>query len=121
MPTPEASRGPDMQDEYDFSRATRANGPRFPDGSTITIDGATGYSIRLIPSNKVLSRSGTTRALWPTVVAAVDRGVPARCIVLDAHLADGSRYKVSVGRTLVEIAREGIGSPAQRVGSRVAS
>jgi hypothetical protein len=51
--------------EFDFSRATRAKGPRFPEGFEIRIDDATGYSLRLIPSNKVLARFTSTRDAWP--------------------------------------------------------
>jgi hypothetical protein len=99
-----------MLDEYDFTRAKRARGPRFQDGFGILIDGATGYSVRLIPSNKVLASAATVRELWPVVLAAIDRGYPPRCLVLDAHLGDGRRAKVSSGRTLVSLARAGIGA-----------
>ena len=75
------------QAEFDFSRATRAKRPRFPEGFEIRIDDATGYSLRLIPSNKVLARFTSTRDAWPVVLAEIERGIPARCLVLDARFA----------------------------------
>lgn len=106
--------------EFDFSRATRAKGPRFPEGFEIRLDDATGYSLRLIPSNKVVGRFTSTRDAWPVVVAEIERGVPARCLVLDAHFADGEREQVGSGRILEATARAGIG-PAARRTARAAS
>jgi hypothetical protein len=105
----------------DFSGFRRARGPRFPDGFGIRIDGATAYSIRLIPSGKVMARALTTEELWPVILEAIDRGVPARCIVLDAHLETGERYKVGAGRTLEATARGGIGRRGRRRPVRAAS
>jgi|ERR1035437_4589960 hypothetical protein len=79
------------------------------DGFGIVIDGAVGYSLRLIPSNKILGRFTSTREAWPAVLAAVERGMPAKCLVLDWHGADGRRGRVSSGRRLVMTARSGIG------------
>ena len=47
--------------EFDFRRATRAKAPRFPEGFETRIDDAKGYSLRLIPSNKILGRFTSTR------------------------------------------------------------
>jgi hypothetical protein len=113
--------GPEMRPEYDFSQAKQATGPRFPEGFGIAIDGATGYSVRLIPSNKVVGRAEATEDLWSVVLDAIDSGIPARCIVLDAHLEDGTRYKIGAGRLLEVTARAGIGSAARAERSRVAS
>ena len=107
--------------EFDFSRATRAKGPRFPEGFEIRIDDATGYSLRLIPSNKVLGRFTSTRDTWPAVIAEIERGIPARCLVLEAHFADGDREKVGAGRILEYTARAGIGQAATRPAARAAS
>ena len=120
MPTLD-DEGPEMRPEYDFSQARQATGPRFPEGFGIRIDGATAYSVRLIPSNKVLARADATPELWSVVLDAIDRGIPARCIVLDAHLEDGNRYKVGAGGTLEAIARAGVGTDAARTRSRAAS
>ena len=99
---------------YDFSQVKRANGPRFPEGFGIRIEGATGYSLPLIPSNKVIGRFTTTREAWPAVLAEIERGIPARCLVLDAHFADGDRDKVGSGRILEATARAGLGDSAAR-------
>jgi hypothetical protein len=96
--------------EFDFSRATRAKGPRFPEGFEIRIDDATGYSLRLIPSNKVLGRFTSTRDTWP-----------AGCLVLDAHFADGDRERIGSGRILEATARAGIGQAVTRLPARAAS
>ena len=104
---------PDMeQAEFDLSRATRAKRPRFPEGFEIRIDDAPGYSLRLIPSNKVLARFTSTRDAWPVVLAEIERGIPARCLVLDAHFADDERDRVGSGRILEATARAGIGQTA---------
>ena len=95
--------------EFDFSRARLVNRPRSPEGFGIVIDGAVGYSLRLIPSNKILGRFTSTREAWPAVLAAVERGLPAGCLVLDWHWANGRRGRVSSGRLLVSTARSGLG------------
>ena len=79
------------------------------DGFGIVIDGAVGYSLRLIPSNKILGRFVSTREAWPAVLSAVERGMPARCLILDWHWANGRRGRVSSGRQLVLTARSGLG------------
>lgn len=79
------------------------------DGFSIVIDGAVGYSLRLIPSNKIVGRFVSTREAWPAILAEVGRGIPAKCLVLDWHGADGRRGRVSSGRLLVSIARSGLG------------
>jgi hypothetical protein len=99
--------------EFDFSRATRAKGPRFPEGFEIRIDDATGYSLRLIPSNKILGRFASTHEAWPAVIAAIEAGRSPRMLVLDWLGADGSRGPVSSGITLEYLARSGLGLPAE--------
>ena len=84
-----------------------------PDGFGIVIDGAFGYSLRLIPSNRILGRFASTHEAWPAVIAAVDAGRPPRTLVLDWHGADGSRGHVSSGLTLEYLARSGLGLPAE--------
>lgn len=95
--------------EFDFTRARLVNRPRSADGFGIVIDGAVEYSLRLIPSNKILGRFASTREAWPAVVAAVERGLPAKCLVLDWHWANGRRGRVASGRLLVWTARAGLG------------
>jgi hypothetical protein len=99
-----------MEQEFDFTRARRPGGPRFPEGFDIRIDGATGYSLRLIPSNKVLGRYASAREAWPTVIAQIERGIPARCLVLDAFFANGERDRVASGLALEATARAGLGT-----------
>jgi hypothetical protein len=90
------------------------------DGFGIVIDGPVGYSLRLIPSNKVLGRFPSTHEAWPAVLAAVERGIPARCLILDWHWADGRRGRVSSGRLLVLTARSGLGLDATQHSLRAA-
>ena len=91
------------------------------DGFSIVIDGAVGYSLRLIPSNKILGRFATTSEAWPVVLAAVERGMPARCLVLDWHWANGRRGRVTSGRLLVWTARAGLGLDVAQDRARAAS
>jgi len=106
--------GPDPFDdeyEYDFSKGELGRYARKPDeGLDIQIDGAVGYSLRLIPSNKVVGRFSTTFEAWPAVLAELERGIPARSLVLDWHGANGERGRVSSGRLLAIVARSGIGT-----------
>lgn len=87
------------------------------DGFGIVIDGAVAYSLRLIPSNKILGRFASTHDAWPAVIAAVEAGRSPRMLVLDWHGADGSRGPVSSGVTLEYLARSGLGLPAEHLRS----
>ena len=91
------------------------------DGFGIVIDGAVGYSLRLLPSNKVLGRFASTREAWPAVLDEVARGIPPRCLILDWHQASGRRGRVSSGRLLVSTARSGLGLDVVRDRVRTAS
>ncbi len=91
------------------------------DGFGIVIDGAVAYSLRLIPSNKIVGRFVSTREAWPAILAEMGRGIPAKCLMLDWHGADGRRGRVSSGRLLVSIARSGLGLDAAAEPVRVAS
>jgi hypothetical protein len=95
-------------------RAGRPN-----DGFDISIDGAVGYSLRLIPSNKILGRFASTHEAWGAVIAAADGGRPPRMLVLDWHRADGARGPVASGLTLEYLARSGLGLPADHLRSPV--
>lgn len=90
---------------------------RSRDGFGIVIDGAVAYSLRLIPSNKVLGRFASTHDAWPAVIAAVEAGRSPRTLVLDWHGADGSRGLVASGVTLEYLARSGLGLPAEHLRS----
>jgi hypothetical protein len=87
------------------------------DGFGISIDGAVGYSLRLIPSNKDLGRFETTHSAWPAVVAALDAGRSSRTLVLDWHGADGTRHRMTSGAKLEYLARAGLGLPAEHLRS----
>jgi hypothetical protein len=80
------------------------------EGLDIRVIGAVEYSLRLIPSNKVVGRFPSTFEAWPAVLTELDRGIPARLLVLDWHLANGKRGRVSSGRLLAFLARSGIGT-----------
>ena len=111
----------DIPEIVDFTGFRRAAGPRFPNGFEIKIDDAIGYQLRLIPSNKIVGRFASTRDAWPVVQSELARGIPARCLVLDALFADGDRYRVTSGRILEVTARDGLGQPSDRPARRAAS
>ncbi len=87
------------------------------EGFGIVIDGAVGYSLRLIPSNKIVGRFTSTHQAWPAILAEVARGIPAKCLVLDWHWEKGRRGRVSSGTTLEYLARSGLGLPAEHLRS----
>lgn len=96
----------------DSSTAIIGRGALKPGERTeICIDDAVGYSLRLIPSNKVLARFTTTLDAWPAIIAAIDTGQSPRTLALDAHLEDGSRWIVSAGPRLESFARLNNGEP----------
>jgi hypothetical protein len=84
----------------------------------ITVDGAVAYSLRLIPSNKVLGRFPSTPNAWSAVLAEIDAGRAPRTLVLDWHGVDGSCGRVSGGLTLEYLARSGLGLPADHLRSQ---
>ncbi len=76
--------------EIDFSKVElvpnrRARRPG--EKTEICIDGAVGYSLRLIPSNKVLARFDSTLEAWPAIIATVEGGRSPRTLSLDCELA----------------------------------
>ena len=96
--------------EYDWSTGELGRYALKPgEGLDIRVIGSVQYSLRLIPSNKVVGRFATTHEAWPAVLAELDRGIPARLLMLDWHWADGTRGRVSSGRLLAFLARSGIG------------
>lgn len=98
--------------EFDFTRARPSRLARRPGEKTeIVIDGAIGYSLRLIPSNKVLARFDSTLEAWPAIIAAVEGGRSPRTLSLDANLADGRRASISAGARLEGWARRNNGEP----------
>jgi hypothetical protein len=80
------------------------------DGLDIRIDGAVEYSLRLVPSNKIVGRFPSTFDAWPAVLDELNRGIPARSLVLDWYGAKGAHGKVASGRVLAFVARSGIGT-----------
>lgn len=93
---------------------------RAGEGLDIRIDGAVGYVLRLIPSNKGVGRFASTLDAWPAILAEVARGIPARCLVLDWHGANDERGKVRSGRLQVSVARSGLQSHVTPSSARVA-
>ena len=101
---------PDFADILESGRVEIGRYARMEaDGFGIVIDGAVGYSLRLVPSNKILGRFVSTREAWPAVLAAIERGMPTKCLILDWHWVNGRRGRVSSGRQLVSTARSGLG------------
>lgn len=95
----------------DWARAVPV--PRRPLGvrSQIRIDGAVAYSVRVVPSNKVLGRFPSTLDAWDLIEDEVDAGRNPKTLVLDWHRPDGTSGKLAAGRTLVAIARMSNGAP----------
>ena len=100
--------------EIDFSTVEFLPNPlaRKPGEKTeICIDGAIGYALRLIPSNKILARFESTLEAWPVIIATVEAGRSPRTLALDAIFADGATAKVSAGPRLEMWARHNNGAP----------
>jgi hypothetical protein len=75
----------------------------------ILVDGAVGYSLRLIPSGKILGRYSSTLEAWAAIIAAVESGRSPRTLALDWHSADGRRGILSAGPRLARWARHNNG------------
>jgi hypothetical protein len=108
--------------EMDFSgpwlpnRFAKAPGEK----TEICIDGAIGYSLRLIPSNKILARFSSTLEAWPAIIETVERGRSPRTLSLDWNGADGKSGSISAGPRLERWARRNNGEPdPYPVGRRV--
>ena len=100
--------------EIDFSTSVWLPNPfaRKPgERHEICIDGAVGYQLRLIPSNKVLARFVSTLDAWPAIIAAVDGGRSPRTLSLDWQGADGTVGSISAGPRLEGWARLNNGGP----------
>jgi hypothetical protein len=105
--------------EFDWSRAVPNRFARRPgERSETRIDGAVGYALRLIPSNKVLAQFGSTLDAWPMIVAAVDGGRSPRTLALDWIDAAGVAHKLSAGPRLVRWARLKNGEPHPNAAAR---
>ncbi len=114
MRTPADQLDPDLEiPEFDFSRGTRPN--RFAkapgEKTEICIDGAVGYSLRLIPSNKILARFDSTLEAWPVIIGTVEGGRSPRTLSLDWNAADGRSGSISAGPRLEGWARRNNGEP----------
>ena len=77
----------------------------------ICIDGAVGYSLRLIPSNKILARFESTLEAWPVIIATIEGGRSPRTLSLDWNGADGRSGRISAGTRLEGWARRNNGEP----------
>jgi hypothetical protein len=112
----------------DWSKAQVCRPGRMPgEKSEICIDGAVAYQLRLIPSNRVLTRFESTLEAWPVIIATVEGGRSPRTLSLDANLADGRSGSISAGPRLEGFARLNNGEPhpypsraPRTVGRRVA-
>jgi hypothetical protein len=96
----------------DWSQAEVGRYARKPGEKTeIRIDGAVGYSLRLIPSNKILARFASTLDAWPAIIAAVEGGRSPRTLSLDWQDAEGRGRSISAGPRLETWARLNSGGP----------
>lgn len=102
---------PDVS-EWDWSKAEIGRRGKRPGETTeICVEGAIGYSLRLIPSNKILDRFDSTLEAWPVVIRAIEGGRSPRTLSLDADFPDGRRESISAGRRLEGVARINDGQP----------
>ena len=98
--------------QIDWSKAEVGRRARKPGEKTeVFIDGAVGYQLRLIPSNKVLARFASTLEAWPVIIATVEAGRSPRTLALDAIMTDGTGVLVSAGPRIEMWARYNNGEP----------
>jgi hypothetical protein len=106
---------PDLEiPEIDFSRVDLLPNrfARKPGEKTeICIDGAIGYSLRLIPSNKILARFRSTLEAWPEIIRTIEGGRSPRTLSLDWIGDDGRGGSISAGPRLEGFARLNNGDP----------
>ena len=96
----------------DWSKAEGSPHVRRPgEKSEFFVDGAAGYQLRLIPSNKILARFESTLEAWPVIIATVEGGRSPRTLALDVILTDGRLTRVSAGPRLEMWARYNNGEP----------
>lgn len=96
----------------DWSKAVVGRRARKPGEKTeIFVDGAIGYRLRLIPSNKELARFATTLEAWPLIIETIERGRSPRTLAFDAVMGDDSLLLVSAGPRLEMWARHNNGEP----------
>ena len=112
MPTPPADSDLEIP-EIDVSNGLLPNpfARKTGEKTEICIDGAVRYSLRLIPSNKVLARFSSTLEAWPVIIDAIESGRSPRTLSLDWHSADGQRGSISAGPRLERFARHNNGEP----------
>lgn len=106
MRTPNVDSDLDIP-EIDFSQGLLPNPFARKPGEKheICIDGAVGYQLRLIPSNKVLARFKSTIEAWPAIIAAVEAGRSPRTLSLDWVNVSGLGESISAGPRLERWAR----------------
>ena len=114
----EAGARSDRDDErpdtskLDWSKAKGSPHPRKPgEKSEFFLDGAVGYQLRLIPSNKVLARFDSTLKAWPVIIATIEGGRSPRTLAMDAILTNGTVVMVSAGPRIEMWARYNNGEP----------
>jgi hypothetical protein len=78
------------------------------DGYDIAIDGAIGYRLRLIPSNKILAIAPTAREVFRAYLDEVARGRAPRTMVVDWCWADGRTGVLKAGRGLAQTAQASV-------------
>ncbi len=98
--------------QLDWSKALPNPHPRKPgEKHEICIDGAVGYQLRLIPSNKVLARFDSTLEAWSAIIATVEGGRSPRTLSLDWVDVNGLGESISAGPRLERWARLNNGGP----------
>jgi hypothetical protein len=85
--------------------------PKPGEKTEVCVDGAVGYQLRLIPSNKILARFATTLEAWPVIIRTIEGGRSPRTLSLDWKLGDGRTGSISAGPMLEGIARVNNGEP----------
>ena len=96
----------------DWSKAEVGRYAKAPGEKTeIGIDGAVGYSLRLIPSNRILARFESTLQAWPVIIRTIEGGRSPRTLSLDWNGDDGRSGSICAGLGLEGFARANNGEP----------
>ena len=102
---------PELTDD-DWARMEPNRFARKPGEKTeICVDGAVGYRLRHIPSNKILAGFNSTLDAWPVIIEAIEGGRSPRTLSLDWVDADGNTGSISAGPRLEAFARLNNGEP----------
>jgi hypothetical protein len=97
---------------FPLSAGRRGPFPGIEDGFDIRVDGAVGYSVRLLPSGKRLETYPTCRAAFERVLEEIeDRGRHERTLAVDVVFPGARTELLAAGRSLRFGAEDATGRP----------